>query len=422
MDDKLTPMEAEVLEMTAPGSSEPQDSYGTAPRPRRKKSHVGLWVGVGLVVIGLCTFGVAAAMLDMRIVRTEEGKLSLSMERPGEQPAVQNPLRDLKIPLDGEASDGPAGQMQTGADGISLPVAEAGTELTAAELYGLVSPGVVCVEMDTCYGRRYATGVVISSDGYILTASSGLSDVISLRVSFSDGTTASAQLIGEDTTSGVGLVAAEASGLTPLRFAQDPVLRVGETIYSVGNPYGTTMSNVFYTGMLSGTDTASLNGDEYTLIKTSADLQNAGYGCPIFDARGQVIGITSAIGTRLFSEDADPCFGISSADLARIAAGFGEQETGSGLWLGFEVEPIPVEYQYLFHYPEGIWISEVAPGTRVYGVLSPNDIILSVNGESVRTTAEFYSAVEAGASDGYAVVILYRSGMKYYAEIPVLSR
>ena len=165
-----------------------------------------------------------------------------------------------------------------------------------------------------------------------------------------------------------------------------------------------------------------MNEESYTLLETSVDLSGLGYGCPVFNAQGNVIGISTAIGTRLLSGGSDPCFGISSADLERILSAITGEDSGSGLWLGFEVEQIPAEYQYLFHYPEGIWISEVDRGTRVYGVLLPNDIILSVNGDNVRTTADYYAALEKSASDGYAVVILYRNGKKYYAEVPLLKR
>ena len=420
MDDRMTPMEAEVLEMTVPACSEPQDSYGTAPRPKRKRSYVGLWIGIGLVVIGLCTFSAVATMFEVSLVRNEDGKLVLSMERPSGQTVNPNPVKDLIIPAEGETGAAVPDRMIGGAEGVSLPASDGGNELSAAELYRLVSPGVVCLELDSFYGTQYATGIVISSDGYILTAIGTGAEANTVTAVFSDSGTAAASRIGEDPVTGVCLYKANANGLTPLTFEQDPDYEVGAQIYCIGNPHGTTMSHVLYAGMLSGVDSVPLDGSTFTLLDTSTDLQSAGYGSPIFNTRGHVIGISSPIGTRLFSGD-DPCFGISSADLSRIMDGFSEQRSGAGLWLGFEVESIPLQYQYLFNYPDGIWISDVARGTRVYGVLQPYDIILSVNGLNVRTPADFSTALEE-SEDGYALIILYRSGKKYFAEVPVLSR
>ena len=422
MDDRMTPMEAEVLEMSLPERVEPQDSYGTAPLPKRKRSHVGFWIGIGLVVIGLCTFSVVATMFEVSLVRNEQGKLILSLGSTPEPTVNQNPVSDLTIPTEGNDSERFPSRSIEEQDAVLLPAARKGEALSATDLYNKVNSGVVCLERETYYGTQYSTGLVISSDGYILTASDGQNETISFHAVLFDGTIASVSMIGEDSVTGICLMKVDAEGLNPLAFEREPELEVGEQIYCIGNPYGTTISNVLYAGMLSGKNSVSLNEESYTLLETSVDLSGLGYGCPVFNAQGNVIGISTAIGTRLLSGGSDPCFGISSADLERILSAITGEDSGSGLWLGFEVEQIPAEYQYLFHYPEGIWISEVDRGTRVYGVLLPNDIILSVNGDNVRTTADYYAALEKSASDGYAVVILYRNGKKYYAEVPLLKR
>ena len=421
MDDRLTPLEAEVLEMTdRKAVCKPTDSYGTAPRPKQKKDHMGLWIGIGLVVIGLCTFGVIAAMFDVRIDRDGDGRLRLSM-RSSEQPQNQNPVKDLNILPEGEEAPFRTGSQNEGAEDLMLSSSKNGRELSASEVYAAVNASVVCIELDTYYGTQYYTGVVISSDGYILSASGGMSGYVSISASFSDGSVLPLSKIGEDTVTGVCLLKAETEGLTQAVFEADPDLTVGESVYCVGNPYGTTLSNVFYAGMLSGTADKTINGVSYTLLQSSMDLQTAGYGCPIFNSGGHVIGLTSAVGSRLISGGADPCFGVSAADLQRIVSGFSSTQE-SGLWLGFEVEPIPLEYQYLFDYPEGVWIREVARGTRVDGVLEPFDIILSVNGTEIRSTEDFYAALQNGASEGYAAVILYRNGKQYFAKVPLLQR
>ena len=75
MEDKLTPIEAEVLEYSAePEAPElPSDSYGTAVLPRTKKNYVGLWICLGLVIIAICSLGVASAVRSIRISAGDDG-------------------------------------------------------------------------------------------------------------------------------------------------------------------------------------------------------------------------------------------------------------------------------------------------------------------------------------------------------------
>lgn len=416
MDDKRTPMEAEVQEL--PQSREPvcpEDFYGTAARPQPRRNYAGVWICVGLLVIAVCTFSVVAALLHVQ-VEDRDGGWRLSMRAPEATEVPEETVNSLD-PAEGEVYIS-----SRGGSAVRLPRAEAEQEgLTPSEIYARVSSGVVCVQVDSYYGSSVSTGVVISADGYILSAAEGLNNAGTVTVSFSDGSSCSAVRAGEDRISGVCLLKAEAQGLSPLSFSAENDLTVGQRIYCVCNPYGSQLPNVFYEGILSACGSAELGGRSYTLLQSSVQTREIGYGCPIFDSRGRVLGITTPIGQRLVSGE-DPCFAVSGADLEQIMERFESDDSGEGLWLGLEVSEIPDEYRLLYSFPGSLWIDEVAAGSAPYGVLYQYDVITAVDGESVSTAEDFNRIISAHAVGDRVRLTLYRSGKWYTILLPVTER
>ena len=143
-------------------------------------------------------------------------------------------MRNLELP----GSEQAAAPHENGSDDLRLPVASGGGELLSpTEIYESVSSAVVCVELSGYYGSESYTGVVISSDGFILSATDGFSGAASISVSFPDGAVRSAKRIGEDSLSGVCLLKVEAEKLPCVRFSSNAEPRIGQSVYCIGNPY-----------------------------------------------------------------------------------------------------------------------------------------------------------------------------------------
>ena len=417
MDDRRMPMEAEVQELPVERECYADDSYGTAVKPRPQRSHVGLWICVGLAVIAICTACVVAALSQVRLETGEEG-FRFSMRGPEETKAPENPIVELPV-SEGEELIRPAGAE---AEDVQLPVDKTvGEALTPSEIYAEVSPAVVCVQVTSYYGSAEYTGVVVTPDGYVLTATEGLSNAVSISVSFEDGTVCSARRLGEDLSSGVCMLKVEADGLRTVRFSEETNLCVGEEVYCVCNPYGSQIPNVFYDGMLSACRTVEIGGTDYTLLQSSVSQQTAGYGSPLLDDRGLVLGIMTPIGKHLISGE-DPCFAVLSVDLARIVSGFDKTASGSSVWLGLEVEDIPEEYQYLYGFPGSVWIDEIAVGSASYGVLFQYDVILAVDGIEIANADEYERILSSHEPGDRALLTIYRSGKRYQILLPVLAR
>ena len=419
MDDRRTPMEAEVQELPARRAPNvPEDFYGTAAKPAPRRTHAFFWILVGVAVLALCTSSVVAAFLHVRLTNGDGG-WRLSMKPSAEVTATENPVKDLQAAQGGDYT--PSGN-QTGSSVHLQTQEQNGTQLSTEELYARVSPAVVCVQVETYYGTVYATGVVISSDGYLLSATEGLTNAVSLTVSFPDGTVSSARRVGEDRLSGICLLKAEAKDLPTVSFSKGEAENVGAEAFCICNPYGPQLPNLFYDGMLSACRKLSLGGREYTVLQASAQLQNLGYGCPILDSQGRVLGLTAPIGQRLSSGSGDPSLAVSAADLEGILASFAQDSSGGSLWLGLEVEDIPEEYQRIFGFPGSLWIGEVAVGSAPYGVLYQHDIITAVDDVDISSAADYHRLIGEHQAGDQVRLTIFRSGKWYTIQLPVLER
>ncbi|MBR4193635.1 MAG: trypsin-like peptidase domain-containing protein [Oscillospiraceae bacterium] len=417
MDDKRTPMEAEVQELPPRREAAcPEDFYGTAAKPRPRRSHTWAWILMGLAVIAACTAGVVAALSHVR-VDTSSGGWRLALRESEETQAGEDPVRSLAVP-DGQRYV-PAGDSAEGAVGLELDNSAAAT-LDPAEIYRRAEPSVVCVQVDSYYGTEICSGVVLSADGYILSATEGLSNAASVTVSFSDGRSYSARRVGEERSTGLCLLKVEAAGLQPAVFCGGEP-QVGQSAWCVCNPYGSQLPNVFIEGMLSARRTMSLGDGSFTLLQFSGQLRSPGSGCPILDGQGRVLGLSTHVG-RQFSSGEEPCFAIAAGDLARVVAAFADTAARDRCWLGLEVEDIPEEYVALYGFPGSLWIDEVAAGTAPYGVLYQYDVITAVDGTEVRSAAEFDQVLAAHKSGDRVRLTIFRSGKWYTILLPVLAR
>ena len=414
MEDKLTPVEAEVLELNRPPKEAESDSYGTAAMPKPKRNYIGLWIAFGLLVIGFCTVSVMGTLFRVRLERDDEGSWKLRLQSsPASVPEEQ--VREL--PKTDEIGD----NLQNSASEdlhTSLLIAEGTStvkDLEPSEFYEAVSSSVVRMDVSFAYDTLSYTGIIISEDGYILAATDGLRSAYSLSVELADGRELTAAYVAEDVFSGVCVVKVEAEGLKPASFAVNEPLTVGKRIYCIGNPYGSAMPNVLSEGMLAGTRASELNGRSYQLLQTSSELQSSGYGCPIFDTQGAVIGMTTPIGRWLLSAETDPCFGVSAADLQRIVNELVNEKTGGKTDLGLIVEEIPEEYRMAFGYPGTLWISSVSPNSPFYGALTVCDVITEVDHRPVLTVRDYELALQNHDYSEPICLTIFRDGRFYYA-------
>ena len=176
------------------------------------------------------------------------------------------------------------------------------SKLTSEEVYKKCSKSVVGIVVvkqgfDFFYGpvknKGQGSGVVISSDGYILTNAHVVDGVDEMQVSFIDNTQKyfKAKLIGKDKNNDLAVIKVEREGLTPAIFGDSSQLAVGQKVCAIGSPYG--LENTMTSGEISSLD-RQINDDETKYIQTNAAINPGNSGGGMFDEYGKLVGIPSA--------------------------------------------------------------------------------------------------------------------------------
>ena len=418
MDDKRMPMEAEVQELPPRREpAAPDDFYGTSAKPRPRRNHTGALICLSLILIAASTVSILYSIFHFRLVMTD-GVLKILTQAPPETEATEDTVKKLEGAENGDYVPTPSRAVGS----VDLRVAQAdGDALSPSTIYAQVSPAVVCVEVQSYYGSETDTGVVISEDGYILTANDGLTNAISISVSFANGDCYAAKWMGEERTSGLCLLKIEGEGLPTVAFAQDGEATVGQSVYSVCNPYGSQLPNVFCDGMLAACGKVDAGGRTYRILQMSGQSSTLGSGCPILDSRGLMIGMTTPIGKRLVSGQ-DPCFAIFADDLTQIVEDFERNASDAPCWLGLVLEDIPEDYQSFFDLRGSVWIAEVAVGTKGYGYLLQYDVITEVDEVEISSVSDYEQVLATHQPGDLVLLKIYRSGDYYKIELPVLAR
>jgi putative serine protease PepD len=171
---------------------------------------------------------------------------------------------------------------------------------TLATVAAAVTPSVVSITVRTAGGEVEGSGVILRSDGLIVTNDHVVEDAAGggrVTVELSDGRTVAATVVGTDPASDLAVVQAQGvSGLKAASFGDSDALEVGDTVLAVGNALG--LEGSVTAGIVSalhrsvGTD--SSGGSLGDVIQTDASINPGNSGGPLVDAAGRVVGITTA--------------------------------------------------------------------------------------------------------------------------------
>jgi putative serine protease PepD len=180
------------------------------------------------------------------------------------------------------------------------PAPDGSVEAVAAE----VLPSVVKIDVSSSQGQGSGSGIILSSDGVILTNNHVVElaeDGGDLAVSFNDGSTASARIVGTDPLTDIAVIKAEGvSGLRPATLGDSANADVGEEVVAVGSPFGleSTVTSGIVSAVNRPVSAGDAPGDQSTIfpaIQTDAAINPGNSGGALVNANGEVIGINTAI-------------------------------------------------------------------------------------------------------------------------------
>lgn len=193
--------------------------------------------------------------------------------------------------------------------------------------------------------RSLGSGVIMRSDGYILTNNHVIEGADAVQVLLSDGRSAAAQFVGRDRATDLAALHIELDRLSAIDIADSDALSVGDVVLAIGNPLG--FGSSVTQGIVSGLGRFGLTPDTYEgFIQTDAVIHPGNSGGALVDASGSLVGINSLIWTAADGISAGSTgIGISLAIPSKLAEFVMDDLIRYGRvirgWLGVEVEPLP---------------------------------------------------------------------------------
>ena len=311
----------------------------------------------------------------------------------------------------------------TGTQKLTLP------EVYDANVGSCVSINVISISQGYNYfGRQVKTassgsGFVITKDGYIVTNYHVISGGSSVQVSFNDGTTLPAEIVGGDEDYDIAVIKVDASGkeLTPVVIGESANLRVGEAIAAIGNPLG-ELTFSMSEGIVSCLNREiNVNGTPFNMIQITAPVNGGNSGGPLFNTYGEVVGIVSAkysaAGDGTAAEGLG--FAIPIDDVLNMLKDIMENgQVTTHAYMG-------VSAASASYYPEtgvrsGAYLAEVVEnGPAAKAGLQAGDVITMIGTTTITSQQDLTSAVGSKSykAGDTATVTFVRGGQVYTTEL-----
>lgn len=272
------------------------------------------------------------------------------------------------------------------------------------------------------------SGVVYSSDGYIITNYHVISDAIGRQngkievfLESKDDKAYSASVIGYNISADLAVLKIDASGLTAVKFSDSDNLKVGQYVITVGNPGGLEFMDSVTYGVISGLNRVVSSNSEIELIQTDAAINPGNSGGALVDVKGELVGINSA---KIVSEEFEGMgFAIPSNTVKEICENIIEKQNAPEAYVGITISerysPSVLEY---YGYPTGAVVLSVAKGSPADEAgIERGDIITEFDGTAISRYQILENLIEQSSPGEKITVKIYRSGRYYSTTITVGS-
>ena len=321
-----------------------------------------------------------------------------------------------------ERSDSSSADSESAAEGTTVS-----SGMTTAQVAKTVSPSVVVITTEqvvysqwSWYGQSQVesgagSGVIISSDGYILTCAHVVSGASNITVSIGDKDYP-ATLVGEDTTSDIAVVKVDATGLTPATVGDSDNLKVGESVMAVGNPLG-ELGGTVTSGIVSALNrSVSIQGSSsvntMSLIQMDASVSPGNSGGGLFNMNGELVGIVNA---KSSDSDAEGLgFAIPVNDAVKVAQELLENGYVTGrpyLGISYYAVTDAQTAAQLGVNAYGVYIVEVVKGGPADKAgLQAGDRIVSVDGSEVATQSDLGTLMQNHKAGDTIEITVARGG------------
>lgn len=239
------------------------------------------------------------------------------------------------------------------------------------------------------------SGVIVDAErGFILTNHHVVANADEIQISLIDGKILDAEVVGSDAATDIALIKVEAEGLVDMPIGDSEIVRVGDFVLAIGNPFG--LSHTVTSGIVSALGRTGISRNGYEdFIQTDASINPGNSGGALVNMRGELVGINSAIISRTGGN-----VGIGFAVPTEIASSIMRQildfgEVRRGL-LGVTIQGIDAEVAEALNatVDRGALITVIVPGSAAeQSGLQVDDIIVAVNDDAITDAAELRNAI-----------------------------
>ena len=301
-----------------------------------------------------------------------------------------------------------------------------GNGLNGAQIFEMAKNQVVGITTEVTYQNFFGmtsssavsgSGFIISEDGYILTnyhvIETAYNNNLDVTVMTYDGTEYTASIVGFESVNDVAVLKIEATGLNPVTFGNSDDIIMGQTVYAVGNPLG-ELAYSMSTGTVSGLDRVIVTEEAMegiNMFQIDAAVNHGNSGGPVYNSRGEVIGIVTAKSGAMDTEGLG--FAIPINDAASIATDLMTKGYVTGkAYMGVRLdERYNSMYAQYYNMPLGAYVYSVDNGSAAEKAgLQAGDIITKLGDTEISSYTELKSAVRSFSAGDSAEITVFRAG------------
>lgn len=317
-------------------------------------------------------------------------------------------------------------------------VSPSGGGLSVTEIADDVTPAIVNIDVRTApqgygyfnYGGEEGTGsgVIYSDDGYIITNNHVVKDADKITVTLASGESLQAELVGTDATNDIAVIKIDSDGLPAIRIGDSDSAVVGQLVVAIGSPFG--YEQTVTSGIISALNrSVSASSGDYSadntlltnLIQTDAAINPGNSGGALVDGMGRLIGINAVIATSSGGSEGIG-FAIPVNTVKDIVDTLIAGEPVSHPFIGINGQTVTESIAELYDLPtdNGAYVVSVLSGSGADKAgLTGGDIIVGVNGNSVKTMDALVSEIRKLKVGDKARITFYRVSSKKTVNVEI---
>lgn len=378
-----------------------------AAEPKKKQKKSGFWKTVLIsTVVAVVSCGITAVIVSA-LWQQRSSNLSASFDE--KLAVLREELEDQLHIGTGDSVSGSPGPSQTGG-------------LTPGQVYARNVKAVVaisCTVTEDSFGfplegTSSGSGFVLTEDGYIASNYHVVTGADNITVTWSDGTQHSAVFVGGDESNDIALLKVEATGLQCVNVGRSDALIVGDQVAAIGNPLG-ELASTLTVGYISAKDRViTTDGTQINMLQTDAAINPGNSGGPLFNMKGEVIGITTAKYSGITESGASIegiGFAIPIDDVIDMLDDLRVHGYITGAYLGVSVSNVDPLDASLYGLPLGVLVRDVAGGSCAQkGGVKSRDIITNLGGYKIENMNDLTRALRKFDAGQTVTMTVYRSG------------